>query len=175
MRRMLVLAAAAALTLAAAPSAPAKEVKQVQVCGPDACGTVDDEQARAALADGGPPRTPPTAAPYYDVRVTVSDGREDHDWSYAAVPSKAAALAEDGTWMDMPASVTAIVRKAAADLKPFPATNMVGWAAPEEPQPAPAADAGSPLWPEGMIVAIVALLAALAIVRFSGRFKPASG
>ena len=174
MRRMLVLAAAAALTLAAAPSAVAKEVKQAQVCGPDACSTVDDEQARAALAEGGPPRTPSSAGPYYDVRITVTDGKEDHNWSYAAVPSRAAARADDGTWMDMPASVTAIVRKAAAGVKPFPATNMVGWAPSEEPQPAPAADADSPLWPEGVIIAVVALLAAIAIMRLSARFRPAS-
>ena len=183
MRRMLVLAAAAALTLAAAPAAVAKEVEQVQVCGPDDCATVGDENARMTIIDGGPPRTPPTEAPYWEVRVTMvmsaeetGGAAEEHAWSFAAVPSKDAARAEDGTWMQPPREATALVKEYSEGIDPYPASHMVGWAPPKEPAPAPAAsDAGSPLWPEGVLIALGALVAAAVIVRFSGRWRPASG
>jgi len=78
---MLVLAIAAALVLAAAPAAVAKEVKKAEVCGPDGCVSADDEQTRMTLLEGGPPTNPPTAAPYYDVRITMAEGDETHSWA----------------------------------------------------------------------------------------------
>jgi hypothetical protein len=176
MRRTLIAAAAAALALAAAPAAVAKEIKQVQVCGPDACRTVDDENARMTIVDGGPPRTPPTAAPYWDVRVTMAEGEEEHTWGFAAVPSKEAARADDGTWMAMPREVTTLVKEYSRGIESFPPSELLGWAPPrKEPQPAPVGDADSALWPEGVIIAVLALGGAVAVVRFSGRFRPASG
>jgi hypothetical protein len=177
MRRMLALGAVAALALVAAPAAAAKEVKKAQVCGPDACTTVDDENARMALMQGGPGAKPPAAAPYYDVRVTMAEGDEEHTWSFAAVPDREVLRADDGTWLYMPPEVTAVVRKYAGDQKPFPASDLIGAAPPPDPtpQPAPAADADSPLWPEGLIIALIAIAAAVLIVRFSGRYRPASG
>ena len=44
MRRMLSLAAVAALALAAAPAASAKEITKAEVCGTDGCVTSDDEE-----------------------------------------------------------------------------------------------------------------------------------
>jgi hypothetical protein len=173
MRRMLVLAAAAALALAAAPAAVAKEVTKAQVCGPDACSNVDDQEGRAILTNGGPPRTPPTAAPYYDVRLTVAEGDEEFTWSTAAVPERHALRADDGTWMEMPPEMAALITKVAGDHKPFPASDLIGAAPPADPKPAPA-PADSPLWPEGVIIALAALLAAAAIARFSGSWRPAS-
>jgi hypothetical protein len=175
MRRMLVLAAAAALALAAAPAAVAKEITKAQVCGPDACSNVTDEEGRAILTNGGPPRTPPTAAPYYDVRLTVDEGEHQATWGFVAVPERNAARAEDGTWMEMPPEMSALITKVAGDHKPFPAAGLVGAAPPPDPQPQPVADADSPLWPEGVIIALMAVAAALLIVRFSGRYRPASG
>ena len=174
MRRMPVLAAAAALALAAAPQAVAKEITKAQVCGPDACTTVDDDHAREVLVNGGPPRKPPTAAPYYEVRITMAEGDENHTWSFAAVPAKDALRADDGTWLDMPPEVTAVVKGFAGDQRPFPASELTGAAAPPA-DPQPVADADSPLWPEGVVIALIALAAAAAIVRFSGRYRPASG
>jgi hypothetical protein len=174
---MLVLAAAAALALAAAPAATAKEITKAQVCGPDACSNVDDEEGRAILTNGGPPRKPPTAAPYYDVRLTVAEGDEDFKWSFAVVPAKHAMRADDGTWMEMPPEMTAFITKVAGDHKPFPASDLIGAAPPPDPKPAPqpAGDADSPLWPEGVIIGLIAIAAAAGIVRFSGRYRPASG
>lgn len=176
MRRMLVLAAAAALALAAAPTALAKEVKKAEVCGPDACTTVDDEDSRMVLLSGGSERKPPAAAPYYDVRITMAEGDEEHVWGMAAVPSKGAARGDDGTWMVMSAEMTEVVQKFGGDHKPYPASDLLGAAPPADPkpQPQPAADADSPLWPEGVVIGLIAIAAAAGIVRFSGRWRPAS-
>ena len=94
----------------------------------------------------------------------------------AAVPSKGAARGDDGTWMVMPPEMTAVVKKFAGDKQPFAASDLVGAAPPADPkpQPQPAADADSPLWPEGVVIALVALVAAAGIVRSSGRWRPAS-
>ena len=148
MRRMLVLAAAAALALAAAPAAVAKEVKKAEVCGPDGCVSADDEQTRMTLLQGGPPTKPPTAAPYYEVRITMAAGDETHTWGFAAVPDRQAARADDGTWMRMPDEMTGIVKQLTLGQKPYPAAGLIGAAPPPEPKPV-AADADSPLWPEG--------------------------
>ena len=158
MQRTLVLAAIAALALAVAPAAMAKEIKQAQLCGTDGCATADDGD-HAVLVNGGPPRTPPTAAPYYDVRLTVAEGDQNATWSFAAVPARHAMRADDGTWMQMAPDASALVTKTAAGRKPYPASEMVGWAAAPDPKPEPAST-DSPLWPEGVIVALIALGAA---------------
>jgi len=162
MRRMLVLAVAAAV-LATAPAAAAKEVEQAQVCGPGDCATVDDQQSREILLNGGPPRTPPTAAPYYDVRITMVGGDEEFTTSFAAVPARHAMRADDGTWMQMPAELSALVTKVAAGREPYPADELVGWAAPEPAQPAAAGSSDSPLWPEGVLIALLAIGAAFLV------------
>jgi 4'-phosphopantetheinyl transferase EntD len=77
--------------------------------------------------------------------------------------------------MEMPPEMTAFVTKVAGDHKPFAAGELLGAAPPPDPKPAPAADTDSPLWPAGVLIALAALVAAAAIVRFSGRWRPASG
>jgi hypothetical protein len=155
----LVLAAVAALVLAAAPAAAAKEITKAEVCGPDGCATVDDEQGRTILTNGGPPRTPPTAAPYYDLRLTMSEGDQDVKLSAAAVPARHALRGDDGTWMEMPPEMTALIEKVAAGQRPYPAGDLVGAAPPADPKPEPAGT-DSPLWPAGVIVALIAVAAA---------------
>jgi hypothetical protein len=162
MRRMLILAAAAALALAAAPAAVAKEVKKAEVCGPDGCVSADDEQTRMTLLQGGPPTTPPTAAPYYEVRITMAAGDETHTWGFAAVPDRQVARADDGTWMRMPDEMTGIVKQLTLGQKPYPASGLIGAAPPPEPKPV-AADADSPLWPEGVVIALIAIAAAFLV------------
>ena len=159
MQRTLLLAAVAALALAAAPAAAAKEITKAEVCGPDGCTNVADRAVLPILANGGPPRTPPTAAPYYDVRVTMAEGDTDVTWSFAAVPARQAMRADDGTWMQMAPDMTALITKTAAGRQTYPASALTGAAAP---RPAPVAGGGddSPLWPEGAIVAVIAMAAA---------------
>jgi len=162
MRRMLVLAAAAALALAAPPAAVAKEVKKAEVCGPESCVSADDEQTRMTLLEGGPPTEPPIAAPYYEVRITMAEGDEEHRWGFAAVPERQAARADDGTWMRMSPETTGIVKQLGGDQKPFPAAELIGAASPPDPKPV-AAGADSPLWPEGVVIALIAIGAAFLV------------
>ena len=163
---------AVALVLAVAPAAAAKEITKAEVCGPDGCTAVADRAVLPILGNGGPPRTPPTAAPYYDVRITMAEGDQDATWSFAAVPARHAMRADDGTWMEMAPDASALVTKTAAGRKPYPAGEMAGWAAAPDPKPEPAG-ADSPLrgakpgsllpsggWPEGVIVALIAMGAA---------------
>lgn len=161
MQRTLLLAAVAALALAAAPAAAAKEITKAEVCGPDGCTNVGDRATLPLLANGGSPRTPPAAAPYYDVRVTMAEGDQDVTWSFAAVPSRHAMRADDGTWMEMPPDTAALITKTAAGSRTYPAGDLVGAARPRDPRPAPATGGGdSPLWPEGVIIALIAMAAA---------------
>jgi hypothetical protein len=176
MQRTLVLAAIAALALAAAP-AVAKEITKAEVCGAGGCATVDDEAGRAVLMNGGPPRTPPTAAPYYNVRMEMAHGGEEVGaFNFAAVPEQRAFRADDGAWYEMPPEMAALITKVAAGKRAFPAAGLIGAAAAPEPRPQ-AADAGSPLWPEGVLVALVLIGAGVILVRAaraSGRFRAAS-
>lgn len=151
--RSLVLAVA--LLLAMVPAAAAKEITKAEVCGPDGCSAVADRAVLPILGEGGPPRTPPTAAPYYDVRITMAEGDQDATWSFAAVPARHAMRADDGTWMQMSPDMGALVTKTAAGRKHYPASELAGWA----PPPAPA-ETDSPLWPEGVVIVLIAAGAA---------------
>ena len=181
MPRTLVLAAIAALALAAAPAAGAKEISKAEVCGQGGCATVDDEQGRMALMSGGSPTDPPRAAPYYEVRAEMSHGDEHGTVSFVAVPTRNAVRYDDGMWYEMTAEMGAVIRKVTADSKAFPAAGLIGAAEPPaKPAPAPAAsdDGGNLLWPEGVLVALALGVAGVFLVRAarsSGRFRPAEG
>ncbi|MEA2132095.1 MAG: hypothetical protein QOC68_4 [Solirubrobacteraceae bacterium] len=171
MQRVLVLAAVAALALAVAPAAVAKEITKAEVCGADGCVSVDDADGRFALMEGGPPRTPPAAAPYYEVNMEM-----DHrggGFSYTAVPDRRAYRADDGGWYEMPPAMVVLVAKAAARSRAFPAAGLIGAA----PAPEPPADTGNALWPEGALIALVLAAGGVFLVRLargSRRFGPAS-
>jgi hypothetical protein len=177
MKRTLVVAAAvAALALAVCPAAVAKEIKAAQVCGADGCTAVDDGTDREALVNGGPPRTPPTAAPFYKLRIEIdTGGGHTERFHVAAVPDRLAARGEDGTWMGMPAEQAAVLARLTRSHRAFPAADLVG-AAPA-PAPAPKHDAGSPLWPEGVLIALALAGGGVILVRAAqarGRFRAAS-
>jgi hypothetical protein len=173
MQRTLVLAAVAAVTLAAAPAAPAKEITKAQVCGADGCAAAAGGD-RQTLANGGPTRMPPTAAPFYAVRIAVDSGeRHTTNWETIAVPERHALRADDGTWLELPPDVEAVITKLSADLRPFPASGLIGAAPPPKPHPA-ASD--NPLWPEGVLIALAAAIGGVLLVRAATRarrFRPA--
>jgi hypothetical protein len=178
MERTLVLAAVAALALAVAPPAVAKEIKSAQVCGADGCTATDDSGDRAVLVNGGPPRTPPTAAPFYTLRVTIDTGGGHTDgFEMAAVPERRALRASDGTWLEMPPDVAAVIAKLATGHRAFPASGLTGAARAPKPHPASAGTGGSPLWPEGVLIAVVLAVGGVFLVRAargSRRVGPAS-
>ena len=177
MQRSFVLAAVAALALAAAPAAGAKEITKAEVCGADGCSAAAGAD-RQVLGNGGATRTPPTAAPFYMVRIEVDHGGGHTErWGMTAVPERRALRAEDGTWLEMPPEVAAVIAKLTAGRRGFPASGLMGAAPPPEPRPAPAPDADSPLWPAGVLIALAVAVGGVFLVRAargSRRFGPAS-
>jgi hypothetical protein len=175
MKWTLAAAAVAGAALALAPAAGAKEIKEAQICGADGCTTVNDEGDRALLVSGGPPRTPPTAAPFYAVRITMDEGGEQAGrFEAAAVPRKGALRGGDGTWMQMPAVMARVVERYAAGHRPYPAARLAG-AAPAAP-PAESSAGEGVLWPEGALLALALLGAAGVLARRAarrGRLGPA--
>jgi hypothetical protein len=148
-------------TLVVVPAAAAKEVTKVQACGDDGCVTTTDPAILQGLMNGGPPTIPPDAhAPAIRLTSTVSErpggkaiGRFQSQW----VPSLGLLVAEDGTWMKLPADAASALN--ALDVQPFPATKGAQ-PAPARPATAPATDdGGAPTW-----VLIVAGLALAAIL-----------
>jgi hypothetical protein len=146
-------------TLVVVPAAAAKEVTSVKACGDNGCVTTTDPAILQGLMNGGQPTISQDArAPAVRLTGTVSErpggkaiGKVQSQW----VPSLGLLVAEDGTWMKLPADAASALN--ALDVQPFPGT---GPAQPAQPAPArPATDGGLPTW-----VLIVAGLAAAAIL-----------
>ena len=53
----------------------------------------------------------------------MAAGDETHTWSFAAVPDRQVARADDGTWMRMPDEMTGIVKQLTLGQKPYPAAD----------------------------------------------------
>jgi hypothetical protein len=143
-------------TLVVVPAAAAKEATKVKVCGDNGCVTTTDPAILQGLMNGGQPTISQDAhAPAVRLTATVSErpggkaiGKFQSQW----VPSLGLLVAEDGTWMKLPADAARALD--ALDVQPFPRTGAA------QPAPSrPANDGGSPTW-----VLIVAGLAVAAIL-----------
>jgi hypothetical protein len=156
MRRLAPILAVLAV-LVAAPAAQAKEITKVTACGVDGCVTTRDPAILQGLMNGGPPTVPPEArGDVIRLTATVAErpggkavGRFETQW----VPSLRLLVAEDGTWMSMPADAERALN--GLGLKPFPAPRA---ATPATPPP-PSDDGAVPSWV--LIAAALALAAAL--------------
>lgn len=131
---VIVLALASALLIA--PSAGAKGVTKMEVCGAAQCvalpGDGDDFEAlMIGSSAAGPPEGP---AGWYSVRSTVTPSREQGEdfepftFREAYVPSAGLlrVRAEDGgfQWFDVSARYEAAMKKATAGLEPRPAGRL---------------------------------------------------
>jgi hypothetical protein len=128
MRRVIVLAALAALALPTAASA--KEVGSLTVCGTDGCEKVTDRAALKGFMDGGYETLSPKApAPFFTVKVAMlHDGEHAGGWTvqYLRAANLIRAQADYGkhVWT-RPAGVTAEgLRDAARGLQPYPAEKL---------------------------------------------------
>jgi hypothetical protein len=159
-------------TLVVVPAAAAKEVTKVKACGDNGCVTTTDPAILQGLMNGGPPTIPPHAhAPAVRLTSTVSErpggkaiGKFQSQW----VPSLGLLVAEDGTWMKLPADAAHALN--ALDVQPFPPT---GTAQPSRPATAPATDGGAPAWV--LIAAGLALAAILAVAVLYVLRRPRGG
>lgn len=147
MRIVALLVAIAAL--AAAPAAYAKEITKARVCGVDGCVTTRDPAILQGLMNGGPPTVPPNpAGGVISVRATVSapDGTPAGQFTSWWVPSVRMLVAEDGTWMRLPARPMAVIERLAGRFEPFPGSTI---GLPDEPArhaPARATDGAGTNW-----------------------------
>ncbi len=172
--RRLTIALALALPLLLAAPAAAKRVTSAKVCGPADCRTVEDHAALTALSQGGSPADPPhEGSGWYDVRITVDTGAERHE-TFPMVLVPGAGLLRGGdseagyTWMSSSRSAIREYRELTRGLVPFPAAGLPGLEAPAPPPPretAPAAAGGSSPLPWIAGGAVLALAAAVALVR----------
>jgi len=157
MQRRLIPAAVAALALAAAPAAGAKEISNAEVCGANGCAGVSGEADRLALMTGsGKSIAAPPEAPYYEASAVYSHGGQSKTVGFVAVPRHRAVSYEGGPWYEITPAQSALISKLAGDRQPFPAAGLTGAAPAPDPKPAPvaASDGGNLLWPEGVLLAL---------------------
>jgi hypothetical protein len=167
---------AAAILLIAAPAASAKEITKVRVCGLDGCVTTRDTAIVQGLMNGGPPTVPPAMrGGVISLRGTVTHegetiGRTQSWW----VPALHLLVAEDGTWMPLPARSAAALERVTRGLEPLPPAT-IGLTAQT-----PAAPAHHALEGEGgtdwLLIALgSALVAAVAAAVLVVRRRPPRG
>jgi hypothetical protein len=129
MTRILVLCAAGATAaLALVGAAPAKEISAVEVCGPDACAGVADRETLTRFeetAGGFEVSTGPAVpAEFYVLRLTYSDGVEQHSWENYYVPSARVLRSVDqfgrAAWRRAPKAQRLLLDPLAAQVQPYP-------------------------------------------------------
>jgi hypothetical protein len=172
MRTPLALLALAAVLGPAAPTAAAKEIASVKVCGADGCRDVTD-RTTMAITDGGPPTAWPDArTPFYRVRIAVrgEDGRKVPGWSFQWVPAAQKIQFEDGTWGNPPSSAIDELIRVTRGVEPLPAGKLVLPAAAQAEEavaparPAPPADDDGGLPPIAWVFLAAGAIGAAALL-----------
>src|SRR3954462_8903945 len=159
------LAAAAALAALALPAtALAKEPVRATVCGAGGCVTTHDRAAMLPLMEGGPPAAGPArGAPASRVRLAISaeHGGRPQAFTTWIFPALSLMRGSAGTWLPLPDTTLAALRRLVRGLRPFPADRL-----PVAARPLPAATSTAPpaRAPGGPPWAILAGIAALAAV-----------
>jgi hypothetical protein len=150
MRRQLLVLFLLGLGMIAAPSASAKEVSQVEVCGSQGqCASYDTSDFKSLMflaQDAGPTDPPAAAAPWYRVRFTVDErehGGGYERWTVGYVPSAASLRVRDEgggfTWVALTPRAAAALERAARTIPALPRARLAGLRASGGEQVAPAA------------------------------------
>ena len=134
----LLLLVGIAAALAAPSGAIAKNISELKLCGPSACGTITDKtvlERWMQAGDAGPTATPPFA-PYYRFEVTVragpgetfENGKTSVTWSQWYVHSKQAVRGENesgaAAWFQQSGRAAEIVADAVRGVEPYPAPTI---------------------------------------------------
>ncbi len=121
------------------PSALAKELSAVKVCGADACRHVSDRSATIAMVEGDGRSTPPRrAADWYRIHFGVRAGPERDRFAIDVLPAAGYTRSHDpetgqSIWTPLTAEASRAIRAATRGLEPFPAAEPAraeGLAAP---------------------------------------------
>lgn len=118
----LLLVAAAALALAA--PAAAKEMTKAELCGPAGCAAVTDKDDLRTFGGGETLGARPPMLPFYKLALSArGDGATETWWIYY-VPAANMIAVEDAygliNWHPLRASATAVLKRLAAQVDPFP-------------------------------------------------------
>jgi hypothetical protein len=174
--RRVVIAAVALATLAGAPTAAAKEITSVSVCGTGGCVTTHAAAIVRGLTDGGPASAAPAhpaGAVRLRARVTEPGGGTVGRFTTWWVPGTPKLLAEDGTWMDLPpATVAALAR---LHLEPFGPERLGASFAPASPARVSGSAEGGVDWALAGVLAGAGALAAGALVLVRRRSASRAG
>ena len=177
MLNRLLLTALLAIALVPA-SAVAKGVTSAQVCGADACTTVDDDSLTPDLMNTGSPTDPPShASGWYRVRLGIGDGERTFETFTINVVPKAGVIRSDqelggAEWTEMTAAQQAVYGEATANLAPLPAAKLKGItnppirAADQAPPTAPATEDDGGGFPWALVI-IASAIAALGVAMWA--------
>jgi LPXTG-motif cell wall-anchored protein len=158
------------LALVLAPSAHAKGITGMQVCGQHRCidmtGQADERFLGVAEADG--PRRPEPFV-VFNAEMSAPGEPDMAGFTMRFLPKAGLFRAEDGGWYEPRPGAVAALRRAAGHLSPFPASRLDRPApeltAPAPPPPDPRTPAPAPATDDGgMSVLALAGAAALALL-----------
>jgi hypothetical protein len=137
--RRLALCLVLTMSLAPAGAVFAKEPVKAKVCGASDCRETKDRDALMALAEGGPPTSPPRhGAAWYEVTMTIEIDRGRHDTFPTAIVPSAGLMrggdeAEGYTWMSVSPATASEQLRLTRGLEPRAASALEGIGAPGAP------------------------------------------
>jgi hypothetical protein len=125
MRRRHVLPLALLATLAAAPSAQAKQIDALTVCGADGCRDVPRAIGQALHELGGAPlATTPREAPHYRLVMRIGDGHRTFGTDSLVYVPDARAIGGDGGWSRLDRGTAAKLQRAVSRRRPLPGAKL---------------------------------------------------
>lgn len=121
-----VVLSAAALALAAAPPAAAKDIERIRVCGADKCTNVRPSRTvESRLFDDAFAAVPRRRAPYFRITIAFGDGRGHiiHNSRLYFVPSLQL-VSQDGAWTRARGARLELFRRLTRGHRPYPARTL---------------------------------------------------
>jgi hypothetical protein len=170
-RTVSVLAICACVFAALGPTAAAKELQRVSVCGGDGCVAVPESELSHHLIDGDSTSSPDRAEPHYRIRAQIGAPDFHENFTLKLLPRQGYVRYGDEIggsydWIALDAETAALYAKLTSGLEPLRPLGPVRSAAepslPPEPQPAETSDGGG----EG--VAIAGLIAGVLLFGIAG-------
>ena len=125
--RTIPLVVGAAVAMALAAPAVAKELETSIVCGADGCKSVEVKGNAHALLERGPFSADPVKpAPFFKIRLGIGDGsgKVFERFTILYVPSAEKVRGMDGTWMNPPPATVRALESVTRGREPIPARRL---------------------------------------------------